>query len=408
MNCEDLIHMKSLNHSVKLVAGKTGIARDIRWIYFADCMQCVDEYDPKEYIHGGELVVITDKDLTNNNDTIISIIEAMNEKNVTGFAINYGQISDEIKALCDKLELPLFELALELHLIDFSQIICKALIEEESQSNSIDRLLLSILFEEGFDKENIIYQAGFYGFNLNKSHRIIVFDILHFAKELQKQNITNETDINEKKESFRKIIKGEFALYGLKNVMILLQSDSAIMMLPSDFFTEALLTIICKRIIDKFRDINKMELCIGIGSNYKYLEEIRNSYSEAKNMISLAPVLKKDVNIYYFKNNSIYCLLMQIKDEKYLDDFMDSQLKELIEIDKIQDGSLCSTLEAYLQNNCNANATAQKLFIHRNTMRYRLEKIRNILNCNLEDSFVIMQLQVALCIKKYKESINKS
>lgn len=46
MNCEDLMNMKQIRNGMKLVAGEKGVGRNIRWIYFADCVQCLkDEVD---------------------------------------------------------------------------------------------------------------------------------------------------------------------------------------------------------------------------------------------------------------------------------------------------------------------------------------------------------------------------
>lgn len=42
MNCEDLMQLKEMRSGMKLVAGESGVHRNIRWIYFADCIQCLE------------------------------------------------------------------------------------------------------------------------------------------------------------------------------------------------------------------------------------------------------------------------------------------------------------------------------------------------------------------------------
>ena len=83
---------------------------------------------------------------------------------------------------------------------------------------------------------------------------------------------------------------------------------------------------------------------------------------------------------------------------------MESKIGRLIEAEQMQEGDLCETLEAYLEHNCNANATAEALFIHRNTMRYRMNKIRRILDDDISDISVFLELKLAFAIKRYREN----
>ena len=70
----------------------------------------------------------------------------------------------------------------------------------------------------------------------------------------------------------------------------------------------------------------------------------------------------------------------------------------------MQEGELCETLEAYIEHGCNANATAEALFIHRNTMRYRMDKIKRILEDDLNDISVFLELKLAFAIKRYRDN----
>ncbi len=150
MNCEDLMNMKPIRDGMKLVAGEKGISRNIRWIYFADCVQCLKEdFNLTQLIHGEELVIVTNESLTGDDDRIIDMIRVMFSKNIAGFAINEGQISQRVIDYCNEIELPLYELSVELHLVDLSQIICKALVEEETNMSSRERIFSSILHSEG-------------------------------------------------------------------------------------------------------------------------------------------------------------------------------------------------------------------------------------------------------------------
>ncbi|GEQ21250.1 transcriptional regulator [Clostridium butyricum] len=410
MNCEDLLDIVQLKKGLKLIAGDCGLKRDIRWLYFADCIQCLNDDDNiREYIHGGELVIITNETLTGNEERILEIIKIAEEKSIAGIVINQNQILDSVKELCNILEIPLFEASLDLHFIDFSQIICKALVEEESNENSIERILSTVLFEERFSSETIIEQAQYYGINLKRNQVTIVFKMDNFSKNIENNNNFQNSYYYDINENIKKMIKKEFSSYGLRHIMILIQNEFAVAVIPKEMFSEDLLTVILKNIIKNIEMKYKVKISVGVGDSYNYIDEIKTSYKEAKETIKLSKILNldknNDGNIYYYHNLGIYSFITQIKNDKFLDDYKNRKLKLLEDSDKMQDSSLCETLEAYLANNCNANATAESLFIHRNTMRYRMEKIKKLTNIDFNDISLLLEFRLAFAIKKYRENI---
>lgn len=222
MNCEDLMNMKQIRQGMKLVAGERGINRNIRWIYFADCVQCLNnEVDLSELIHGEELVIVTNESLTGNDDTIIDMIKVMFDKNIAGFVINEGQISDKVIDYCNEIELPLYELSIDLHLIDLSQIVCKALVEEESNTNSRERILSSVLYSDNVNAEEILEQANYLGINLSGKHRIIVMNIQDSERQPNKRRAADEGHMMEIRENIKKSVETEFRSYGVRNLMVL-------------------------------------------------------------------------------------------------------------------------------------------------------------------------------------------
>ena len=78
-------------------------------------------------------------------------------------------------------------------------------------------------------------------------------------------------------------------------------------------------------------------------------------------------------------------------------------LGPLLEADAASGSCLCDTLACYLDFGENSTKTAQSLFIHRNTLAYRLNKIKELLPGDLKDSLFLSELQIALKIRKYLE-----
>ena len=61
----------------------------IRWIYFADCLQCVkNEYHVEDYIHGDEFVVLTNPDVTEDKNKLMALITSMVDYGIAALGIN--------------------------------------------------------------------------------------------------------------------------------------------------------------------------------------------------------------------------------------------------------------------------------------------------------------------------------
>lgn len=405
MNCEDLMNMKQIRNGMKLVAGEKGVNRNIRWIYFADCIQCLKEdFNLAELIHGEELVIVTNESLTGNDDKIIDMIKVMFVKNIAGFVINEGQISKRVIDYCNEIELPLFEVSVELHMIDLSQIVCRALVEEESNTNSRERILSSILYTDNLNVEEIVEQANYLGVNLSGKHRIIVLHMREPEGLPNQKKTVEEGYLMEVRENIKKSVETEFRSYGMRHQMVLSQPNAVVILLPAELFSRDLLITILTNIMNRGEGKYHISMKAGVGTSYEYIEEFKKSYQEAKNALSISKIATKEQKVYFYENLGIYSLIAQISNGKFLDDYVESRIGKLIKADNMQEGELCETLETYLEHNCNANATAEALFIHRNTMRYRMDKIKRILDDDINDMSVFLELKLAFAIKRYRDN----
>jgi PucR family transcriptional regulator, purine catabolism regulatory protein len=81
-----------------------------------------------------------------------------------------------------------------------------------------------------------------------------------------------------------------------------------------------------------------------------------------------------------------------------LEAFFMKSLGTIYEHDRMHGTSYIVTLENFFSNNLNISETAKAMFLHRNTLIYRIDKIKEILNSDLKNSEELLQLQLALKI----------
>ena len=400
MNCEDLMDIPQMRDGLKLVAGAKGIWRSIRWIYFADCMQCLkDEVDVLELIHGEELVIVTDEKLTGDEEKIIEMIRRMMIKNIAGFVIHEGQISRAVITYCDQVDLPLYEISANLHLVDVSQIICQALVEEESLQNAGTRLLTALLYGQGSDAGDLRNQAERLGLDLSGRCRVGILRI----SPLERADAFPEDSETERREMLRKMLEAEFRACKILHMPSPSHEEDVIFLLPAGISGTEQVRRLLESVIKKCEKRYRILAAAGIGVAREYPEELRDSWHEAESALKMADLVSAESHVCFYEDMGVYSLIAQIPNGKFLDSYVEKRLGRLIEADQVQEGKLCDTLEAYLDHNCNANATASALYIHRNTMRYRLEKIYKILEAESGDLSFFMELKLAFAVKKYRE-----
>lgn len=133
----------------------------------------------------------------------------------------------------------------------------------------------------------------------------------------------------------------------------------------------------------------------GVGSSVLTLEGWRTSLREAGQALELARRLGKQIPLY-FPDLSVYRLLFQLEHSPEIITFQEETLGRLLEHEGANE--LIHTLETYFEFNGNLSQAAEALFMHRNTLIYRIERIEAITNSNLDNPEERLALQLALRI----------
>ncbi|WHY01974.1 PucR family transcriptional regulator [Neobacillus sp. DY30] len=146
------------------------------------------------------------------------------------------------------------------------------------------------------------------------------------------------------------------------------------------------------------KQISNSNFLIGIGRQYETIHSLHKSFSEANESIRLMQKFENSGGVSHFEDHSIYHFLDSNIKAPDLEEFFMKQLGKIYEHDQLHGTSYIITLENYFQNNLNISETAKAMFLHRNTLIYRIEKIKEILNSDLKNSEELLQIQLALKI----------
>lgn len=143
------------------------------------------------------------------------------------------------------------------------------------------------------------------------------------------------------------------------------------------------------------------EYVIGIGSVVNQLKDLARSFKEAQVSVEIGKVFEEEVTLLNFENLGIGRLIYQLP--ATLCDMFLSEVFRKGSIDSLDEETLF-TIDKFFENNLNVSVTARKLFVHRNTLVYRLEKIKKLTGLDLREFDNAIVLKVALMVKKYMKS----
>ena len=145
----------------------------------------------------------------------------------------------------------------------------------------------------------------------------------------------------------------------------------------------------------------RIKTVIGIGTISDHLRELADSYKEAQTAIDVGKVFDTEKTIINYENLGIGRLIYQLPTT--LCEIFLSEVFKKNSIDSLDHETLF-TINKFFENNLNVSETSRKLFVHRNTLVYRLEKIKKLTGLDLREFDHAIIFKVALMVRKYLSS----
>ena len=140
---------------------------------------------------------------------------------------------------------------------------------------------------------------------------------------------------------------------------------------------------------------------VGIGTGVVGIKDLARSFKEAQVALEVGKVFDTDESIVSYDNLGIARLIYQLPTT-----LCETFLKEVFKQGSIDslDHETLFTIHRFFENNLNVSETSRKLFVHRNTLVYRLEKIKKLTGLDLREFDHAIVFKIALMVKKYLTS----
>ena len=274
--------------------------------------------------------------------------------------------------------------------------ISNRMIEEKYYSSFVGDLMLNNVKT----REEINTRAHLYGWNLDGGGFVAIIDI----NNIKKYYLRNlDTGTNEKLQKYTDQIFDTSIKY-IKQAF-----PSTIYYSQSDFIafliTGKLPVSARKTLADTFSQIQHsllnavpFTISMGVGMYVDDIINIHNSYQQAKQVIQTVYQIQQFNRLFFYDQIGIYRLLFSISSNNEAIEFCDKYVKPLQQYDDQHHANLIETLQSIINCGWNLKLASEKLFLHYNSVKYRFQKICDLLEIDLRDNSRHTEIELALKI----------
>lgn len=380
----DVLNLKLMS-SYRIVAGHKGLDKEIRRINFFDCQLHDDEIDNK-LVMPNDFFITSFYIYKNSIDEMKKIIEFYINTKSSGVCIinEYIQdIPDEIKKIADNNRFPVIFIDTNVPYAEIISITTEMILLEKIEL--ISELLIDKLLNTNVNKEEIKDLALKINGEFKKFY--VALYISHLT--LDKDNL--KSMVNDLNRNY------DFKALKYKHYLIIIVNFDKESMLNTHISY-------IRRVMDKYGN----DFIIGVSNTFSNIDEFNIAIEQAKSASDMSDIINKDV--IFYKNLNVYKLLYPLRDSRELKEYYSEIIEPLIEYDKDYNSNLIETIESFIENDGNYKKTAEELYLHENTVRFRILKAQKILD--LEDNYIqfIEQIYIGLKIKNIlnkREKIKK-
>lgn len=307
-------------------------------------------------------------------------------------------------SLCDWLGLPLFEVPAHVRIIDINQSICRAILQQKKRTDEVGAILRDLLYGKRLSDRRLQRLRNI-GFGEGQNFRAVRFQFACYARQEKEKTAPDlhgtvfyeEEQEEQHLHQAADLIREELERQRPQCYMTV-DNDGILWIAeigPGDRVApllQALLRSLSER-------LPGARLRIGVSEEFSDIRTLGRHAEHAQDALRLSSGQAMAAPIAFFDDMVAYQLFQAVGSQERLQKMAVRVLRELL-LPKHEE--LLNTLICYIKNDRNAKRTAEELFLHANTMHYRLSKIQALLKRDLNRSDDLFDVMLALKLYEYR------
>ncbi len=240
----------------------------------------------------------------------------------------------------------------------------------------------------------------------------IIFDNM-LAFDLHQKALELHVDVDTARVVFyiKVLKKGEIGIYEVirnmfpdkeKDFVINIDSSNIVLIKELKEKQDAsYIDALAKQIVDNVHSETMMSVLLGVSTVAENINLLNSAYKEAQIALEVGKVFDEEKYILHYDNLGIGRLIYQLP-IKLCELFLHEVFKKG-DI-SLLDSETILTINKFFENDLNVSETSRQLFVHRNTLVYRLEKIYKLTGLDLRKFDQAIVFKVAMMVHKYLSS----
>lgn len=385
--CKDLMALPSLAKA-KIISGESGLSNGIRWVYKPEDMNFA------KWVRGNELLIISTPVIQSKDFDLYQLVTKAIQLKMAGALLLVGNqyianISRDVITYSNENNFPIFAISGNMPLVDIFEEVGHAIAYDDKANSASNDMLSRIIFGNEIHIDAFKLQCVENGYDVAPPQQIFM---IHTHSSEMLQSFDYETVRMKIKKCFDE-----------ENVPVLLSryGNNFIGCFRTTQETKRKLTAIYEKLKEFVSDnYSGWELSMGIGREYEQLKDLQKSFNEASRCIVLAEKINYNKDLIWHKEMGFYNLLLEFEEKERIEEFIQDTLGAILEYDEENRTDFLDTLKVYLWSNRSFLHASEKLHMHKNTVKYRVQRIEELTGKDFEDPTARLEFMNAILCKE--------
>lgn len=353
----------------------------------------------------GDILFTSGIGLEDTEQDLLRIVQELEKRQVT-LVLRVGdkirEVPDCVRQFCRKHGIILLSMDVSVRLQPLIQKLYRLLFQEEDKRQNAEQMMQNLIAGTYSTEEAAnAYRMGLGPGNFFVAVIIMVDDFFKIREKRGEKGFQElQRKICGRMEYLMRLHRRElqFMVTEKNDIVELVQNEGS-------YLDRAYMKELFEELIaDVQARYEGITVSVGIGTIFSQLTEVQRSVTEARRSLQILSACGRRGTIRCYDDIGIYRLLFELQDQETFRAIKNGILGKLQEFDLENGENLTETLQVYLENDKNIGISAQKMYLHRNTFKYRLNKIEEILLCDLSDSNTCFNLNLAFKIERFLQS----
>ncbi|OZG69664.1 PucR family transcriptional regulator [Bifidobacterium eulemuris] len=378
-------------HDIALVAGAGGLDHAVRWVHM------VENEEIAGFLEGQEIAFTTGIGLESQED-LVGLTHSAYDSGASGIVVNVGpfihQISPEAVRFCNERDFPMFRVPWSEHMAQIMHLFSLSITMSEKHNMELAAALENAIFMP--TREDLYLETmERSGFGKDWNYCVAVFEVCAEDGEpvpdarMDSCAARIETLLTSRQWHAVQLTIGHrialvFTRYDIGAVSDMTQAATATC---AEFLGEG------------------TRVFVGVGKVTRSARCIGKSYRQALALERLQWLHGTDGEPFLYDDAGSDKLLLSVNDPEILADYYDTTIGPLAKHDQLNGGDLVETLRNYLAFSGSIKETSERMFVHRNTVSYKLGKIQDLLGVNLSDFRTREEMSIGFRVKELLDCV---